>query len=137
MPFRQVPQGSEDGFTLVEVLLAVALVAMMATLVFGSLYATTSAIDAARTQSANEQIVRSTLRVMTDELSVSAAPTKDISLDGDQCLVRRSACRHNRLSHHGRVSRGGICQRYRAWFVSSTPEKAIASFDSYERISMV
>jgi general secretion pathway protein J len=69
MSFRQVPQDSEDGFTLVEVLLAVALVAMMAALVFGSLYVTTSAIDAARTKTANEQIVRSTLRVMTDELS--------------------------------------------------------------------
>ena len=70
MSFRRAPQGSEDGFTLVEVLLAVALVSMMAALVFGSLYVTTSAIDAARTKSANEQIVRSTLRVMTDELSL-------------------------------------------------------------------
>ncbi|MGH7148688.1 MAG: type II secretion system protein GspJ [Nitrospiraceae bacterium] len=67
MSFRQTPEG---GFTLVEVLLAVSLVAMMATLVFGSLYVTTSAIDAARANSAHEQIVRSTLRVMTDELSV-------------------------------------------------------------------
>ena len=69
MSFRQAPQASEDGFTLVEVLLAVSLVAVMATLVFGSLYATTSAIDATRARSANEQLVRSTLRVMTDELS--------------------------------------------------------------------
>ena len=75
MSFRQVPRGSEGGFTLVEVLLAVSLVAMMATLVFGSLYVTTSAIEAARANSANEQIVRSTLRVMIDELSVSAPPT--------------------------------------------------------------
>ena len=74
MSFRQAPQRSEDGFTLVEVLLAVSLVAMMATLVFGSLYVTTSAIDAARANSANEQIVRSTLRVMIDELSVSVGP---------------------------------------------------------------
>ena len=74
MSFRQAPQASEDGFTLVEVLLAVSLVAMMATLVFGSLYATTSAIDATRARSANEQIVRSTLRVMTDELSVGVGP---------------------------------------------------------------
>jgi general secretion pathway protein J len=75
MFFRQVPRDSEDGFTLVEVLLAVSLVAMMATLVFGSLYVTTSAIDAARIRSANEQIVRSILRIMIDELSVSAPPT--------------------------------------------------------------
>ncbi len=68
MSFRQHP---EDGFTLVEILLAVSLVAMMATLVFGSLYVTMSAIETARANSANEQIVRSTLRVMADELSVS------------------------------------------------------------------
>ena len=71
MSLRQAPQGFEGGFTLVEVLLAVSLVAMMATLVFGSLYVTTNAIDTARAKSADEQIVRSTLRVMTDELSVS------------------------------------------------------------------
>jgi general secretion pathway protein J len=43
---------------------------MMAALVFGSLFVTTSAIDAARASSANEQIIRSTLRVMIDELSL-------------------------------------------------------------------
>ena len=73
MFFRQTPPSSEDGFTLIEVLLAVSLVAMMATLVFGSLYVTTSAIEAARASSANEQIVRGTLRVMTDELSVGVS----------------------------------------------------------------
>lgn len=67
---------SEGGFTLIEVLLAVSLVAMMAALVFGSLYVTTSAIDRARANSANEQIVRNTLRVMIDELSV-AKSSKD------------------------------------------------------------
>lgn len=70
MSFRQALRSSEKGFTLIEVLLAVSLVAMMATLVFGSLYLTTSAIDTARSNSANEQIVRSTFRVMADELSV-------------------------------------------------------------------
>jgi len=69
MSFRQPPR-LEGGFTLVEVLLAVSLVAMMAALVFGSLFVTTSAIDAARASSANEQMIRSTLRVMSDELSV-------------------------------------------------------------------
>ena len=69
MSFRQPPR-LEGGFTLVEVLLAVSLVAMMAALVFGSLFVTTNAIDAARASSANEQIIRSTMRVMIDELSV-------------------------------------------------------------------
>jgi general secretion pathway protein J len=71
MSFRQAPRASDDGFTLIEILLAVSLIAMMATLVFGSLYVTMNAIEAARVSSANEQIARSTLRVMTDELSVS------------------------------------------------------------------
>ena len=74
MCFRQVLHRSESGFTLVEVLLAVSLVGMMAALVFGSLYVTMSAIDGARESSAHEQIVRSTLRVMTDELSVGVGP---------------------------------------------------------------
>jgi general secretion pathway protein J len=69
MSFRQPPR-PEGGFTLVEVLLAVSLIAVMAALVFGSLFVTTSAIDAARANSADEQIIRSTLRVMIDELSV-------------------------------------------------------------------
>lgn len=69
MSFRQPPR-LEGGFTLVEVLLAVSLVAVMAALVFGSLFVTTNAIDAARANSAEEQIIRSTLRVMIDELSV-------------------------------------------------------------------
>lgn len=75
MSFRQAPRGFEDGFTLIEVLLAVSLVAMMATLVFGSLYVTLSAIDTARANSANEQIVRSTLHLMTDELSFGEGRT--------------------------------------------------------------
>src|SRR6185436_266343 len=67
------PQG---GFTLVEILLAVSLVALMATLVFGSLYVITSAIDVARANAATEQITRSTLRVMADELSAGKESTK-------------------------------------------------------------
>jgi general secretion pathway protein J len=71
MSFRQAPQGSEEGFTLIEILLAVSLIAMMATLVFGSLYVTISAMDAARAKSSDEQIVRRTLSLMIDELAVS------------------------------------------------------------------
>ena len=86
MSCRQVRQVSEKGFTLIEVLLAVSLVAMMATLVFGSLYLTTSVIDSARSNSANEQIVRSTFRVMTDELSVgeSRAAGPWMGINGQQ-----------------------------------------------------
>ena len=86
MSFRQAPPPFEGGFTLIEVLLAVSLVAMMATLVFGSLYVTINTIDAARAHSATEQIVRSTLRVMTDELSVGVGPTTGpwIGINGQQ-----------------------------------------------------
>lgn len=86
MFFRQTPLRSEGGFTLIEVLLAVSLVAMMATLVFGSLYITISAIDTARANSVNEQVVRSTLRVMTDELSVGVALASGpwIGINGQQ-----------------------------------------------------
>ncbi len=64
---------SEKGFTLVEVLLATALVAVIAAMVFGSLYLSTAAIDGARTAAAREQILRSTLRIMTEELTAAVA----------------------------------------------------------------
>ena len=85
MSLRQTPH-REGGFTLIEVLLAVSLVAMMATLVFGSLFVTLSAIDAARANSANEQIVRNTLRVMIDELSVGKNSTNGpwMGINGQQ-----------------------------------------------------
>jgi general secretion pathway protein J len=63
--------GSEDGFTLVEVLLATALVAVIAVMVFGSLRLSTVAIDGARRSAAREQLLRSTLRIMSEELSTA------------------------------------------------------------------
>ena len=47
---------SARGFTLIEILLAVALVATIAALVFGSLSTTLNAIDATRTNAASEQV---------------------------------------------------------------------------------
>ncbi|MBA5865506.1 MAG: prepilin-type N-terminal cleavage/methylation domain-containing protein [Nitrospira sp. CR1.3] len=69
MSFR--PARSERGFTLIEVVLAVALVAVIATMVFSGLYLTTSAIDRTRAAAAEEQILRSTLRLMAEELAMS------------------------------------------------------------------
>ena len=66
-------QGSEQGFTLVEVLLATALVAVIAAMVFGSLHFSTVAIDDARTIAARQQVLRSTLRIMGDELMTSVS----------------------------------------------------------------
>ena len=66
-------QGLEQGFTLVEVLLATALVAVIAAMVFGSLHFSTVAIDNARTIAARQQLLRSTLRIMGDELTTSVS----------------------------------------------------------------
>jgi general secretion pathway protein J len=66
-------QGPEQGFTLVEVLLATALIAVIAAMVFGSLYFSTVAIDKARTIAARQQVLRSTLRIMGDELTTSVS----------------------------------------------------------------
>ena len=58
---------------MVEVLLATALVAVIAAMVFGSLYVSTAAIDGARRAAAREQLLRSTLRIMSEELSAAVA----------------------------------------------------------------
>jgi general secretion pathway protein J len=55
----------------VEVLLAVALLAIIAAMVFGSLLVTTRAIDASREQTSREQMVRQVLRLIAEELSMA------------------------------------------------------------------
>jgi general secretion pathway protein J len=64
---------TEHGFTLIEILVAVALVATIAALVFGSLSTTLNVIEAARTNAAGEQVVRTTMRLMADELSMGVS----------------------------------------------------------------
>ncbi len=63
--------GRQSGFTLVEVLVAIALLATIGAIVFGSLVTTTRVVDAGRDQAAKEQTVRRILRVMADEVSIS------------------------------------------------------------------
>ena len=75
--FRQAsivfPQraSTQSRFTLVEVLVAIALLATIGAMVFGSLVTTTRVMDTARELSAREQTVRRILRVMADEVSSS------------------------------------------------------------------
>src|SRR3712207_5592253 len=62
---------AEAGFTLVEILVAMALLATIGGIVFGSLVTTTQVLDSAREQSRKEQMVRRILRLMADELLIS------------------------------------------------------------------
>jgi general secretion pathway protein J len=64
---------SEDAFTLVEIVLATALVAVIAAMVFGSLHLSMAAIDGTRRAAAREQLLRSTLRIMSEELSTAVS----------------------------------------------------------------
>lgn len=65
------PSRSQSGFTLVEVLVAIALLATIGAIVFGSLVTTTRVVDAGREHATREQTIRRILRVMADELSIS------------------------------------------------------------------
>jgi general secretion pathway protein J len=62
---------SDGGFTLIEMLVAIALLATIAAMVFGSLITTNRVIEAGRDLSAREQAARRVLRVMAEEISLS------------------------------------------------------------------
>lgn len=62
---------TDAGFTLVEVLVAIALLATVAAMVFGSLLTTTRIVEAGRDRATQEQTVRRVLRIMADEVSLS------------------------------------------------------------------
>ncbi|HSN04724.1 MAG TPA: type II secretion system protein GspJ [Nitrospira sp.] len=61
---------AEAGFTLVEALLAIAMLATMGAIVFGSLVTTTRVVEAGRAAATKEQTVRRVLRLMAEELSI-------------------------------------------------------------------
>jgi general secretion pathway protein J len=65
------PFKGQAGFTLVEVLVAVALLGTIATMVFASLVMTTQAVESGREHVAREQTVRKILRLMAEELALS------------------------------------------------------------------
>ena len=66
-----LPHNTQGGFTLVEVLIAIALLAIVSAMVFGSLFTTTRVVEAGRDRAAQEQTIRRVLRVMADEISLS------------------------------------------------------------------
>ncbi|MDF0666474.1 MAG: type II secretion system protein GspJ [Nitrospira sp.] len=66
---------SQAGFTLVEILIAVALLGLVGAMVFGSLVMTTNAVESGREQAAKEQAIRRILRLMADEISLSKRNT--------------------------------------------------------------
>lgn len=69
-PSNQQPADSQSGFTLIEVLVAIALLAVIGAMVFGSLVTTTQAMDAGRERAEREQTIRRVLRVMAEEISL-------------------------------------------------------------------
>ncbi|MDF0651180.1 MAG: hypothetical protein CV081_00250 [Nitrospira sp. LK265] len=69
------PSKPQAGFTLVEVLVAVALLGMIGAMVFGSLVTSTSTVEAGREHAAKEQAIRRILRLMAEEISLSKRNT--------------------------------------------------------------
>lgn len=67
-------RSAQAGFTLIEMLVAMALVGTIGAMVFASLVTTTRAVDAGREHAKKEQSVRRILRLMADELLMSRNP---------------------------------------------------------------
>ncbi|MCP9440585.1 MAG: prepilin-type N-terminal cleavage/methylation domain-containing protein [Nitrospira sp.] len=65
------PSKSQGGFTLIEILIAIALLGLIASMVFGSLMTTNRVIEVGRDTSSREQTVRRVLRVMAEDLFLS------------------------------------------------------------------
>ena len=75
MSFPDSHPKRESGFTLIEILVAVTLLASIAAIAFGSLISTTRAVDAGREHATKEQRLRQILRLMAEEISLSKKDT--------------------------------------------------------------
>lgn len=69
MSFKTVRPSPEAGFTLIEILVAVAILATIAGMVVMSFSSTIRLRDAAQSESGREHLARNSLRVMTEELA--------------------------------------------------------------------
>ena len=83
---RSLRLNQEGGFTLVEALLAIALLATLGAIVFGSLMTTTQVVDAGRAAASREQTIRRVLRLMAEELAIGVKETTFpwVGLNGTQ-----------------------------------------------------
>jgi general secretion pathway protein J len=70
LPASRFSARGENGFTLVEALVAIALLATLGAIVFGSLLTATQVVDAGRAAASREQTIRRVLRLMAEELAV-------------------------------------------------------------------
>lgn len=70
LPVSRSNARAEGGFTLVEALLAIALLGTLGAMVFGSLLTTTQVVDTGRAAASREQTIRRVLRLMAEELAV-------------------------------------------------------------------
>lgn len=87
VPLSLTPSArNEGGFTLVEALLAMALLATLSAIVFGSLLTTTKVVDAGRAAASREQTIRRVLRLMAEELTIGVKETTFpwVGLNGTQ-----------------------------------------------------
>jgi type II secretion system protein J len=76
MPFRNLRPNSEAGFTLIEVLTAVAILAVVSTIVSVSFATTLRLRDAALQEAEREHLARNALKLLADELMVGVVHSK-------------------------------------------------------------
>ncbi|MFO0773585.1 MAG: type II secretion system protein GspJ [Nitrospiraceae bacterium] len=82
---------SNRGFMLIELLLAVAILGVVAAFIFVSLSATTGALETVRASGRDEQLLRSAITVLTNDLTLSQNPTSSPWLGQNRLLEGQPA----------------------------------------------